>query len=64
MNKEIPKIPKEYLEKEENIISLEESLKDVIPVDWDEIIVKETDEEYKKISTKKKKTNNKKESKK
>ena len=50
MNKKIIRIPKELLEKEENIISNKEALKDVIPIDWDEMIVKEETSEYKKIN--------------
>lgn len=48
MNKKIIRIPKDLLEKEENIISNKEALKDVIPINWDEMIVKEETSEYKK----------------
>ena len=46
MNKKIIRIPKDLLEKEENIISNKEALKDVIPINWDEMIVKEETSEY------------------
>ena len=48
MNKKIIRIPKELLEKEENIITNKEALKDVVPVNWDEMIVKEESSEYKR----------------
>ena len=61
MNKKIIRIPKELLEKEENIITNKEALKDVVPVDWDEMIVKEESSEYKrsnKINDKKEEKSN------
>ena len=61
MNKKIIRIPKELLEKEENIITNKEALKDVVPVDWDEMIVKEEFSEYKrsnKINDKKEEKSN------
>ena len=61
MNKKIIRIPKELLEKEENIITNKEALKDVVPVNWDEMIVKEESSEYKrsnKINDKKEEKSN------
>lgn len=61
MNKKIIRIPKDLLEKEENIISNKEALKDVIPINWDEMIVKEETSEYiknDKIDNKDKKRRN------
>lgn len=50
MNKKIIRIPKELLEKEENIITNKEALKDVVPINWDEMIVKEESSEYKRCN--------------
>ena len=52
------KIPKELIEKEENICFGYETLKEIEPIDWDEVIIKEEDEEYKKENNKEEEINN------
>ena len=48
MKDNIIRIPKEILEKEENVVTNFDDLKEIEPIDWDEMVVKEGTSEYKK----------------
>ena len=46
MSEKIRRIPKELIEKEENICFSYDDLKEIEPIDWDEMIIRDSEKKY------------------